>query len=43
MIPKLDNSFDAIKNGVSSVMIAHSNDLIKITNENGNTGTKLIA
>lgn len=43
MIPKLDNAFNAIKNGVSSVMIAHSNDLIKITNENGSTGTKLIA
>ncbi len=43
MIPKLDNAFDAIKNGVSSVMIAHSRDLTKITNGNGNTGTKLIA
>ncbi|EFK97879.1 Acetylglutamate kinase [sediment metagenome] len=43
MIPKLDNSFDAIKNGVSAVMIANSKDLIKITNNNGNTGTKLIA
>ena len=43
MIPKLDNSFDAINNGVSSVMIAHSNDLLKITNENGSTGTKLSA
>lgn len=43
MIPKLDNSFDAIKNGVLAVMIANSKDLIKITNQNGNTGTKLIA
>ncbi len=43
MIPKLDNCFDAINNGVKAVMIAHSNDLIKITNENGSTGTKLIA
>jgi acetylglutamate kinase len=43
MIPKLDNSFDAIRNGVSAVMIANSKDLIKITNQNGNTGTKLIA
>lgn len=43
MIPKLDNSFDAIKNGVSAVMIANSKDLLKITNQNGNTGTKLIA
>ncbi len=43
MIPKLDNAFDAIRNGVSAVMIAHSKDLITITNGNGNTGTKLIA
>lgn len=43
MIPKLDNSFDAIKNGVSAVMIANSKDLLKITNQHGNTGTKLIA
>lgn len=43
MIPKLDNAFDAIKNGVSSVMIAHSDDLINITNEHGKSGTKLIA
>jgi acetylglutamate kinase len=43
MIPKLDNAFDAIRNGVSSVMIAHSKDLTLITKGNGNTGTKLIA
>jgi acetylglutamate kinase len=43
MIPKLDNAFDAIKNGVTSVMIAHSEDLINITNNHGKTGTKLIA
>ena len=43
MIPKLDNAFDAIKNGVRSVMIAHSDDLINITNEHGKSGTKLIA
>ena len=43
MIPKLDNAFDAIGNGVSSVMIAHSKDLTSITKGNGNKGTKLIA
>ena len=43
MIPKLDNSFIAINKGVKSVLIAHSDDLINITNNNDNTGTKLIA
>jgi acetylglutamate kinase len=43
MIPKIDNAFDAIKNGVTAVMIAHSNEILNITNGNGNTGTKLIA
>jgi acetylglutamate kinase len=43
MIPKLDNAFDAIQNGVGSVVIAHSNELINTTNENEHSGTKLIA
>ena len=43
MIPKLDNAFEAIQNGVKSVMIAHSNELINIINENEHAGTKLIA
>lgn len=30
MIPKMDNSFDAIRNGVSSVRICHHNDLALI-------------
>lgn len=37
MIPKLDNAFDAIKQGVKSVIICHAKDL----NKNG-VGTKLI-
>lgn len=41
MIPKLDNSFDAISKGVQRVIIGHSDELLKMTNENA--GTKLIA
>lgn len=37
MIPKLDNAFDAIKQGVKSVVICHAKDL-----RNSNAGTKLI-
>lgn len=43
MIPKLDNAFDAIQNGVKSVVIAHSNELINTINEHEHAGTKLIA
>lgn len=43
MIPKLDNAFDAIKRGVKSVVIAHSNDLLNTTHENKHAGTRLIA
>jgi acetylglutamate kinase len=43
MIPKLDNAFDAIQQGVRSVVIAHSNDLLNTTHENKHAGTKLIA
>jgi acetylglutamate kinase len=43
MIPKLDNAFEAIQNGVKSVVIAHSNDLLNATHENKHAGTKLIA
>lgn len=31
MIPKLDNSFDAIQGGVEKVIICHANDLLAIT------------
>lgn len=43
MIPKLDNAFDAIRNGVKSVVIAHSNDLLDTTHENKHAGTRLVA
>lgn len=43
MIPKLDNAFEAIQNGVKSVVIAHSNDLLETTHETKPAGTKLIA
>jgi len=41
MIPKLDNAFLAIQNGVKSVVIAHSDELINTTN-NEHKGTTLI-
>jgi acetylglutamate kinase len=41
MIPKMDNSFDAIKSGVGSVIICHADDLINIINKKEKKGTKL--
>jgi acetylglutamate kinase len=41
MIPKMDNSFDAIKSGVGSVTICHADDLINIINNKEKRGTKL--
>jgi len=41
MIPKLDNAFDAIKNGVKSVVITHANNLLSTTYDC--KGTTLIA
>jgi acetylglutamate kinase len=41
MIPKMDNSFDAIKEGVGSVIICHADDLLSIVNSNEKKGTKL--
>jgi acetylglutamate kinase len=41
MIPKMDNSFDAIKAGVGSVIICHADDLLGIINNNEKKGTKL--
>ena len=41
MIPKMDNSFDAIKEGVGSVIICHADDLLAIVNNNEKKGTKL--
>lgn len=42
MIPKLDNAFSAIQNGVQSVIIAHADELINTT-KNEHAGTTLIA
>jgi acetylglutamate kinase len=41
MIPKLDNAFDAIKQGVKSVIICHARDMDKIV-ENKKSGTQLV-
>lgn len=41
MIPKLDNSFDAIQSGVSAVRICHADDLLKLLNEGLKLGTTL--
>ncbi len=41
MIPKLDNSFDAIRSGVTSVRICHADDLTNIINKGELKGTKL--
>jgi acetylglutamate kinase len=41
MIPKMDNSFDAIHAGVGSVIICHADDLVGIINNKEKKGTKL--
>lgn len=41
MIPKMDNSFDAIREGVSSVVICHANDLTDIITNKSLKGTTL--
>lgn len=41
MIPKMDNSFDAINSGVSSVIICHADDIKQLVNEQAAKGTKL--
>lgn len=43
MIPKLDNAFEAIKNGVGAVVIAHSKDILETVNTKKNAGTTLVA
>lgn len=43
MIPKMDNSFNAINSGVGSVIICHADDLVAIINNNERKGTKLSA
>lgn len=39
MIPKLDNAFQAKKEGVSSVVIGHAHDLLNLVKENQHAGT----
>jgi acetylglutamate kinase len=39
MIPKLDNAFQAKKEGVSSVVIGHASDLLNLAKQNQNAGT----
>ena len=41
MIPKMDNSFNAIKSGVGSVIICHADDLVSIVSNKDKKGTKL--
>jgi acetylglutamate kinase len=41
MIPKLDNSFDAINNGVNSVIICQAESLVSLINEGKSIGTQL--
>jgi len=41
MIPKMDNSFDAINAGVTSVRICHADDLVSIINSGSKEGTTL--
>lgn len=41
MIPKLDNSFEAMKSGVSSVRICHADDLVAILRDQAPQGTLL--
>jgi acetylglutamate kinase len=43
MIPKMDNSFDAINNGVKSVIICHANDIVEIVNNKAKKGSTLKA
>lgn len=41
MIPKMDNSFDAIQAGVKSVIICHAEDISDIINTGAGKGTRL--
>lgn len=41
MIPKIDNAFEALREGVSTVHICHADDLIKITSLYAKAGTTL--
>ena len=39
ILPKIDNAFDAVKNGVNKVIIGNSNDLLRLVK--GESGTKI--
>ncbi len=39
MVPKIDNAFDAIKNGVSAVYIGHANHILQMKNRTAGFGT----
>ncbi len=41
MIPKLDNAFNALSNGVNSVFIGHAGNLLNIIHNEKHAGTKL--
>ena len=41
ILPKIDNAFDTINNGVNKVIIGNSNDLLQLINNK--SGTKIIA
>ena len=40
MIPKIDNAFDALENGVSEVVIGHASQLIELINNHAGTRIK---
>lgn len=43
MIPKLDNAFGAIENGVNTVVILHAEDILNLITKNKNVGTYINA
>ena len=43
MIPKLDNAFNAIEQGVKEVVIGNANSVTGLINNSANAGTKLVA
>jgi acetylglutamate kinase len=41
MIPKVNQAFQSLQNGVTKVSIGHSDHLLQMIEENGNYGTLL--
>jgi acetylglutamate kinase len=39
MLPKLENAFDALDNGVHRVLIGHADDIVSLTSQNQHEGT----